>query len=148
MARRRTRNRMEARADFEAAERQKTSEDEDTEEEGEEEEDEDDESGDESGDESDELGEAGDVDDEEEIPVVKKKKKAAPKDPKPRKARTPKHVRQKVVWIVYDNSNKKIASYEYPKKQEAEEHAARLKEEKKMTFYVQPVKENIEEKKE
>src|SRR5437016_4234653 len=126
MARRRTRNRMEARADFEAAERIKT-DDEDTDEEVEEDEDEDEESGEEGDEKSDDQGEdaEADVDDEEEIPVVKKKKKAAPKTPKPKRTRAPKHVRQKVVWIVYDNSNKKIATYDYPKKQEADEHAAR-----------------------
>ncbi len=146
MARRRTLNRKDARADFEAAERIKSDEDE-TDEEGEEEEDEDEEGGDES-DEAGEAGEEAEADDEEEVPVVKKKKKAAPKEPKPKRTRTPKHVRQKVVWVVYDNSNKRIATYDYPKKQEADDHAARLKEEKKMTYYVQPLKENIEEKKE
>jgi hypothetical protein len=135
---------MEARADFEAAERIKGTEDEDTDEEAEEEEDEDEEAGEESEDGAEEV----EVDEDEEAPVVKKKKKAAPKEPKPKRTRTPKHVRQKVVWVVYDNSSKRIATYEYPKKQEADEHAARLKEEKKMTYYVQPVKEPIEEKKE
>jgi hypothetical protein len=137
---------MEARADFEAAERLKGTEDEDTDDEGEDEEDEDDEAAEE----SDELGEEaeGETEDEEEVPVVKKKKKAPAKEPKPKRTRAPKHVRQKVVWVVYDNSNKRIATYDYPKKREADEHAARLKEEKKMTFYVQPVKEPIEEKKE
>jgi hypothetical protein len=135
---------MEARADFEAAERVKGTEDEDTDEEAEEEEDEDEEAAEE----SDEPAEDAEVEEEEEAPVVKKKKKAVAKEPKPKRTRTPKHVRQKVVWVVYDNSSKRIATYEYPKKQEAEEHAARLKEEKKMTYYVQPIKEPIEEKKE
>ncbi len=144
MARKRTRNRMDARTDYEAAERLKSQEEEDTEEEAEDSDDEDEEAAED----SDEGGEDADSDDDEEAPVVKKKKKAAVKEPKPKRARAPKHVRQKVVWVVYDNSNKRIATYDYPKKQEAEEHAARLKEDKKMTFYVQPLKENIEEKKE
>jgi hypothetical protein len=144
MARKRTRNRMDARTDYEAAERLKSQEEEDTEEEAEDSDDEDEEAGEE----SDEGGEDAETDDDEEVPVVKKKKKAAAKEPKPKRTRAPKHVRQKVVWVVYDNSNKRIATYDYPKKQEAEEHAARLKEDKKMTFYVQPLKENIEEKKE
>jgi hypothetical protein len=135
---------MEARADYEAAERAKGPDEEDADEEVEEEEDEDEEAGDE----SEEGAEDAEVEEEEEVPVVKKKKKAAPKEPKPKRTRTPKHVRQKVVWVVFDNSNKRIATYEYPKKQEADDHAARLKEEKKMTYYVQPVKEPIEEKKE
>ena len=51
------------------------------------------------------------------------------------------------MWVVFDNSSKRIAAYDYPKKKEAEEHAARLKTEKNQTFFVQPVKENIEEEK-
>jgi hypothetical protein len=133
---------MEARADYEAAERVK--EDEDVEEDAEEEEDEEEESAEDS--EEPEHAEA--EEEEEEAPVVKKKKKAPPKEPKPKRTRAPKHVRQKVVWVVFDNSNKRIATYDYPKKQEADQHAARLKEEKKMTYYVQPVKEPMEEKKE
>jgi hypothetical protein len=137
---------MEARADFEAAERLKGTEGEETEEDADEEEEDEDE---EAAEEAEEIGEEPEVEEEEEeAPVPKKKKKAAPKEPKPKRTRTPKHVRQKVVWVVYDNSNKRIATYEYPKKKEAEDHAARLKEEKKMTYYVQPLKEPIEEKKE
>jgi hypothetical protein len=135
---------MEARADFEAAERAKGPDEEEADEEVEDEEDEDEEAGDE----SEEGAEDVEAEDEEEIPVVKKKKKAPPKEPKPKRTRTPKHIRQKVVWVVFDNSNKRIATYEYPKKQEADDHAARLKEEKKTTYDVQPVKEPIEEKKE
>jgi hypothetical protein len=135
---------MEARADFEAAERLKGTDEEEGEDEGEDEEDEDEEAGED----SDEPSDEAEADDEEEAPVVKKKKKAAPKEPKPKRTRAPKHVRQKVVWVVFDNSSKRIATYDYPKRQEADDHAARLKEEKKMTFYVQPVKEPIEEKKE
>jgi hypothetical protein len=137
---------MEARADYEAAERAKGPDEEDADEEVEDEEDEDEEAGDEA--EAEEGAEEVEAEDEEEVPVVKKKKKAAPKEPKPKRTRTPKHIRQKVVWVVFDNSNKRIATYDYPKKQEADDHAARLKEEKKITYYVQPVKEPIEEKKE
>jgi hypothetical protein len=133
---------MEARADYEAAERVKGEEDVD--EDAEEEEDEDEEAAED----SDEAEEEPEAEEEEEAPVVKKKKKAPAKEPKPKRTRAPKHVRQKVVWVVFDNSNKRIATYDYPKKQEADDHAARLKEEKKMTYYVQPVKEPMEEKKE
>jgi hypothetical protein len=144
---RRILNRKDLRADFEAAEaRRKGDEEEDVEDEGEEEDDEDEEEDEEEeGAESDEEGGGGE--DDEEAPPKKKKKPAKPaKEPKPKRVRTPKHVRQKVVWVVFDNSSKKIASYDYPKKKEAEEHAARLKAEKNQTFFVQPVKENIEEK--
>jgi hypothetical protein len=84
-------------------------------------------------------------DEEEEAP---KKKKPA-KKPKPRsRSRTVKVPRLKVVWGVFNNAHQCIAKYEYPKKREAEDHAARLQTEKKQTFFVQPVKEPIDEKKE
>ena len=66
---------------------------------------------------------------------------------KPR-TRTPKVVRMRVVWCVFNNSNQKVATYEYPRRKEAEEHAAKLTADKKNTHFVQPVKEPIEEKKE
>jgi hypothetical protein len=141
MARRRTLNHKELRADFDAAERRKQEGDEA---EGEELEDE------EEGDEeeaSDEEGEAGDANEEAPAKVKKPaKKKAAPKEPKPKRVRTPKVVRQKVVWVVFNNSNQKVATFDYPKKKEAEEHAAKLSADKKTTFFVQPVKENMDEK--
>ena len=141
MARRRTLNHKELRADFEAAERRKQ-DGEEAEDEELDDEDEDEEEA------SDKEEDEGDGDEEEEEAPAKKpaKKKAAPKEPKPKRVRTPKVVRQKVVWVVFNNSNQKVASFDYPKKKEAEEHAARLKAEKNQTFFVQPVKENMEEK--
>ena len=116
-------------------------------------EDEDEDEDEEEGEEADEAdadaepSDGGDDDDEEAKPVKKKKKVVKVKEAKPKRVRTPKHIRQKVVWVVFDNSSKKIATYDYPKKKEAEEHAARLKAEKNQTYFVQPVKENIEEEK-
>ncbi len=140
---RRILNRKDLRADYEAAERRKGDEEElEDEEKGDEDEDEDeDESEAEAKAEGDE-GEEG----EEEAPAKPKKKKP-PKEPKPKRVRTPKVVRQKVVWVVFNNSNQRVATYDYPKRKEADEHAARLTAEKKLTFFVQPVKEPIEEKK-
>jgi hypothetical protein len=141
---RRILNRKDLRADFEAAERRKTEDEEDVEDEEEGDEDEDEaEAGAESGDdEATEEGEEG----EEEAPVKPKKKKPV-KEVKPKRVRAPKIVRQKVVWGVFNNSNQRVATYEYPKRKEADEHAARMTAEKKLTFFVQPVKEPIEEKK-
>jgi len=153
---RRVLNRKDLRNDFDAAERRKTDEEE-TEEEEEEEGDEDEEAEEEAGEETDaeaevedEEGEASE--DDEEKP--KKKKKAIPKPKakpkakaKPR-SRAAKIVRMKVVWGVFNNSNQRIAVYEYPKRKEADDHAARLTADKKNTHFVQPVKEPIEEKKE
>jgi hypothetical protein len=143
MARRRTLNHKELRADYDAAERRKQEGEEAEDEELEDEEDEDEE---EASDE--EGGEAGDEEEEAPAPAKKPaKKKAAPKEPKPKRVRTPKVVRQKVVWVVFNNSNQKVASFDYPKKKEAEEHAAKLSADKKSTFFVQPVKEAMEDKK-
>ena len=144
MARRRTLNHKELRADYEAAERRKQEGEEGEEEEVEEEDEDEEEASDE------EEGEAGDEDEEAPAPAPAKKpakKKAPPKEPKPKRVRTPKVVRQKVVWVVFNNSNQKVASFDYPKKKEAEEHAAKLSADKKSTFFVQPVKEPMEDKK-
>jgi hypothetical protein len=140
MARRRTLNHKELRADYEAAERRKqeAGEGEDEELEDEDEDEDEEEASDE------DEGEGGDEDDE--APAKKPKKKAAPKEAKPKRVRTPKVVRQKVVWAVFNNSNQRVASFDYPKKKEAEDHAAKLSADKKQTFFVQPVKEPMEEK--
>ena len=53
----------------------------------------------------------------------------------------------RVVWGVYNNSNQLVTTYEYPKKQDAVAHAAKLTTDKKSTHFIQPVKEPIEEKK-
>ena len=145
---RRILNRKDLRADFEAAERVKKDDDEEVEEE-EEAEDEDEEEAEEEAE-----GEAVDKEEaeeeaEEELP--KKKKKKEPKPPKPKakpRSRAAKVVRMKVVWGVFSNSNQRVAVYDYPKRKEADEHAARLSADKKSTHFVQPVKEAIEEKKE
>ena len=144
MARGRIQNRMEKRAEHEAYERRQA-EDEDRDDDEEEDEDDDEE-------EAEAEEEAGDEEEpgeEEEAPPPKKKKKPAkePKKATPR-SRTAKVSRMKLVWGVFNNSNVRVAVYDYPKRHEAEEHAARLTTDKKSTHFVQPVKEAIEEKKE
>jgi hypothetical protein len=139
-------NRKELRADFDAAERRQTDAEGETEEEVEDEEE------DEEGDDAEEAegdDEVVDEEDEDGAPKKKpKKKKAAPKVAKPKRTRAPKITRMKVVWGVFSNSNQRVAVYEFPKRNEADEHAARLTADKKSTHFVQPVKEPIEEKKE
>ena len=141
---RRILNRKELRADYDAAERRKGDEDETEEVEGEEgEEDEEEATGEEEGGDEEE-GEG----DEEEAPPKKKK---VVKEPKPKakpRTRTPKVTRMKVVWGVFNNSNQRVAVFDYPKRKEADEKAAQLTADKKSTHFVQPVKEPIEEKKE
>jgi hypothetical protein len=60
-------------------------------------------------------------------------------------------VRLKAMWGVFDNSNKRVAVFDYPRREEAEAHATKLAAEKKggsAVFFVQLVKEPMEEKKE
>ena len=98
--------------------------------------------------EDDDLGDIAEVveaapDTEADAPKKKKAKAKKTTVPKPRK-KTIKIVRKRVVWIVYDNSNKKMGSaFEYSKKAEAEAYAEKLRTEKKGTYFVQPVKEEI-----
>jgi hypothetical protein len=135
---RRILNRKEMRADYEAAERRKQDTDE-PEEAGEEEElDEEAEAVEE---------EAAEEEEEGEEDEPRKRKPAVKAKAKPR-SRASKITRLKVVWGVFNNSNQRVATYEYPRRKEAEEHAAKLTADKKSTHFVQPVKEPFEEKKE
>src|SRR5271155_3334828 len=101
---RRILNRKDLRADFDAAEARRKDEGEEVEDEVDE--DEDDDEDEEEGEEAEEAdadaepSEGGDDDDEEAKPVKKKKKGDKVKGAKPKRVRTPKHVRQKVVWGV------------------------------------------------
>ena len=145
MARKRTQNYREMRADFDEEAEVRTDE-----EEGDEEED--DEEGDEEEEEEGaaaegEPAEEGEEGDDEDAPKKKKKPKPKPKA-KPKRTRVAKVVRMRVVWGVFNNSHQKVAEYEYPKRADADAHAARLIAEKKTTHFVQPIKEPIEEKKE
>ena len=157
---RRTLNRREMRNDFDAAERRKEDPDKevpadaaDADEEDDDEEDDDDDEEAADGDEeaAEDDGEAGDGDDDDEDGPKKKKKakpKPKPKAPaKPKRTRAAKVVRMRVVWGVFSNNHQMVATYEYPKKAEAEAHAAKLMADKKQTHFIQPVKEAIEEKK-
>jgi len=143
---RRILNRKDLRADYEAAERRKGDDEEvEDEEEKEKDEDEDEAEGDE------DAEEAVDEAEDEEEPAPAPKKKKPVKEPKPKakpRSRAAKIVRMKVVWAVFNNSNQRVAAFEYPKRKEAEDHAAKLTADKKSTHFVQPVKEPIEEKKE
>lgn len=147
---RRTLNRFDLRAANDAVERQtedeEEREEEEEEEEGEEEESE--EAKDEAEEEEGEEPEEGD----EEAPPPKKKPKAKPakaaKPPKTatKRTREKKIVRMKLVWAVFNNSNQRVASFEYPKRSDADALAAKLTTEKKNTHFVQGVKEPMEEK--
>jgi hypothetical protein len=146
---RRILNRKDLRADFDAAERRKDEEETDEEEEESEDEDDEEEGDEEEEGEADEDEEAPGAEDEEEEEAPKpKKKKKAPAPPKEKKTRTrtPKVVRMRVVWGVFSNSHQCVATYEYPRKAEAEQHAARLTQDKRSTHFIQPVKEPFEDR--
>ena len=141
MARKRTMNYREMRADFDEEQEPADAE------EGEEEEDDDEEEGEEEEPAADaEPSEEGEEGDDEDAPPKKKKPKAKPK-PKPKRTRVAKVTRMRVLWGVFNNSHQMVASFDYPKKDDAEAHAAKLIADKKTTHFVQPVKEAIEEPK-
>ena len=145
MARKRTQNYREMRADFdEEAERADDEEGDEEEDDEDGDEDEEEEPAAEGGAEPAEEGEEGD---DEEAPVKKKKAKPKPK-PKPKRTRVAKVVRMRVVWAVFNNSHQMVDSFPYPQKGDADARAAQLIADKKTTHFVQPVKEPIEEKKE
>jgi hypothetical protein len=85
--------------------------------------------------------------DEEEAPKKKappKKKAAAPKKPAAKRVRAQKETRQRAVWVVFDNASKRVETFPFNQKDEAEALLARKQEEKKGTFYLNLVKEPIE----
>jgi len=85
---------------------------------------------------------------EEAAGIVPKKKRVTKKatgEVKPRKSKTKAVARKRLVWVVYDNSHKEIARFPYIQRKEADEKAEQLKTDKKQTYFVQPVKEEIKE---
>lgn len=145
---RRTLDRRTLREQGEAAERKKTDDEvEETEDEEEDDDEDEEEEGDEEAEASESDEEGGDEDEEEEKPKPKKKKAPAkPKAPRPSRARTPKIVRMRMVWGVFNNSHQMVQEFEYPNKSDAEEAVAKLTTDKKSghPFFLQPVKKPIE----
>jgi hypothetical protein len=136
---------------LEARERAAGEEAETEDEDEDEDEDEEDEDGEAEGDAEDSADDDdGGDDDDEDAPKKKKKaakKKAAPKAKAPAKKRTRavKEVRMRAVWVVFDNGGKRAGVFPYPQKKEAEQLLAEKIEEKKTTFYLQLVKEEIKD---
>ncbi len=157
------RSRMDLRREAEAVEARKRETDEEVEgeetEEGDEEEDDDEEEAEaeveveaEAEVESDEAvddDEGGD--DDEDRPKKKKKpkkvvaKKAPAKKAATKRTRTAKEVRTRAVWVVFDNASKRVDTFPYNQKADAEALLARKLEEKKGTFYINLVKEEIKD---
>jgi hypothetical protein len=144
-------NRRELRAASDAADRREADAAEEEEVEDEEDEEDEDKDDDAEDSEDDDEADAEAEGDEDEAP--KKKPKKAKKPPKekapakPRKSRaTKKSTRMRVVWAVFNNSNNRVATFDYPKKSDADALASKLTADKKSTHFVQPVKEPMEEK--
>lgn len=140
---RRILNRKDLRADFDAAERRKTEEEDQDEVEDEDES----EAGEEEESASDENGEGDGEEVIDEDQPAKRKLAVKSTRSKPR-SRAAKVARLKVVWGVFNNANQRVATFDYPKRQDADDLATKLSADKKMTHFVLPVKEPIEEKKE
>jgi hypothetical protein len=77
----------------------------------------------------------------------KKKKKKAAKKPAKRKSRSKvvAEVRLKAFWGVFNQSLKRVALFEYSERKEADKKAAALTASGKSPYFVQPVKEVIDE---
>jgi hypothetical protein len=139
MARRRTQNRYELRAAAEAAERRATAS---------EEEDQDDETEDADRDAAEDDAAEGEEDEEAVARPAKPAKKKAPREKTTKaRSRASKSIRLRASWGVFNNSNQRVATFEYPRRAEADALVAKLMTEKKSAHFVQLIKEPIEEKK-
>lgn len=146
-------SRMDLRRQNDAVEaREDEEKEEEEEEEGDEEEEDDEEEADDVEAEAEEEpadddDDAGDDDDDEDGPKKKKKKKkvkvVAPKKEKKRKSA--KEVRTKAMWVVLDNSSKRVGIFEYAERKDADE-LLKKKLEEKPGFYIQMIKEPLEVK--
>lgn len=141
-------SRLDLRRQSEAAEardEEEVVEDEEAEDEDEEEAEEEEEAADDAG---------GDDDDEDAPKKKKPKAKAKPKakketvaKPKAKRTRAAKIVTMKAVWVVFDNSNKRLGTFDFKDKATAEDLLAKKQEEKKGTCYMQLVKEEMKAEK-
>ncbi len=80
-----------------------------------------------------------------EKPARAKAKSATPKVRKTKPRASKAAPRMRIIWTVCDNSTKTVARYQYPQREEADAHAARLTAEKNVRHFVMPIKEAIEE---
>jgi hypothetical protein len=137
MARKRTIDRIGQRGNFDE-EGGKPEDEQEAEEEEEEAEDE--------GEEADEEEASGD-DDDDAPPKKKAPKKKAPPKKKPatKRSRAAKVVRQKAIWVIFDNASKQVETFPYSQKDEAERFLAEKSTDKK-GLYLQMVKVPLDEK--
>ena len=137
--------RMDMRRQNDAAEAQEVEKEEEDTDEDEDEDDDDEDEGAEGEAEEGADDEGGGDDDDEDAPKKKKKvvKKVVVKKAAPKRVRVPKEVRMKAVWVVLDNSSKRVGTFPFAQKKEAEQAMAK-KLEDKPGFYIQLIKEPLE----
>ncbi len=140
MARKRTLNRSDLRAQSEAAEALDAKKAKDAAAEVEDEEEPDD-ADDDAGDDDDDDGP------KKKKPKAKAKVKAAtlPKKKAAPRKKAVKEVRMKAVWVVFDNGSKRLKEFAYPNRADAEKFIVERAEEKKGTYFIQLVKEPLGE---
>ena len=93
--------------------------------------------------ESDALDSDSDIDLDEELDAPVKKKKAV-KAPRVVKPKVPKPAaRTRVIWVVFNDSFKPIAQFEFNQKEEADKKAQEMTEKGKGTHFVQKQKVEI-----
>ncbi|NLX53976.1 MAG: hypothetical protein GXY58_02565 [Planctomycetaceae bacterium] len=75
-----------------------------------------------------------------------KKKKVAPKKAakRPSRAKEPVELRKKVYWGVFNQSLKRVATFEFNQKKEADKKAEALSQSGKTPHFVQKVKETLD----
>jgi hypothetical protein len=94
--------------------------------------------------EEEEEEESEDEEDEDEVPKKKKKKKAKAVK-KPVAKRPAREERRRAVWVIFDNTNKRVETFPFNQRAAAEAALARRLEEKKGHYYLNLVKDVIEE---
>lgn len=71
--------------------------------------------------------------------------KKATKKKTTRRAKEPTEERKRLFWGVFDHSMKRVALFEFDQKDAADEKAEALSQSKKSPYFVQKVKEAVEE---
>ena len=87
-----------------------------------------------------------DDDDDEDAPKKKKKAKPKKKAPAVKRVRAAKKaIRQKAVWVLYDNSSKTIETFPFSEREAANKLLVEKSEDAKKGYYLQKVKVPLEE---
>ncbi|MCS7269968.1 MAG: hypothetical protein NZ703_02690, partial [Gemmataceae bacterium] len=89
------------------------------------------------------LPTGGDLDEDEEEEGLRKKKAKHAK--KPAVKRPVREERRRAVWVIFDNTNKRVETFPFHERAKAEAALARRLEEKKGYYYLNLVKDVIGE---